>query len=395
MPARIEALVNPDLLRWARRSAGLEVEVAAKKVPVDPARLETWEGGLARPTVKQLRKLARAYKRPLALFYLSEVPGDFSPMRDYRRLPGQVAGLQSPELRYEIRRALSRREIALELVESARGVPRRFVLECELGQDPDEVAALFRAGLGVTLENQFAWRPGYDSLNRWRTAVEHLDVLVFQLTDVDSSETRGFSLSEHPLPVIALNVKDQPSARTFTLLHELTHLALRKGGLCDLDGHSARPPEELTTEVFANMVAGATLMPREALLSEPAVRSQGGPESWEDDQLKSLSDRYGVSREAMLRRLLVLGRTTERFYRAKRDQYQREYEEWFGNREPGFAPPYRTAISSAGPVFVQIVLANYHQENITASDVADFLDVKLKHLARIEAEVLETGGVAA
>ena len=143
------------------------------------------------------------------------------------------------------------------------------------------------------------------------------------------------------------------------------------------------------------MVAGATLMPREALLSEPAVRYQGGPESWEDDQIKSLSDRYGVSREAMLRRLLVLGRTTERFYRAKRDQYQREYEEWFGNREPGFAPPYRTAISSAGPVFVQIVLANYHQENITASDVADFLDVKLKHLARIEAEVLETGGVAA
>jgi hypothetical protein len=53
------------------------------------------------------------------------------------------------------------------------------------------------------------------------------------------------------------------------------------------------------------------------------------------------------------------------------------------------------AISSAGPVFVQIVLTNYHQENITASDVADFLEVRLKHLDKIEAEVFGRGGFAA
>jgi Zn-dependent peptidase ImmA (M78 family) len=136
-------------------------------------------------------------------------------------------------------------------------------------------------------------------------------------------------------------------------------------------------------------------MPRDAVIGESSVRAQRLPEAWDDQQIKDLADKYGVSREAMLRRLLVLGRTTERFYRRKREQFQREYEQSRGQREAGFAPPYRMAISSAGPVFVEVVLSNYHQENITASDVADFLDIRLKHLDRIESEILGRRGATA
>lgn len=395
MSPRVEAQVKPELLRWARKSAGLEVKAAAKKVPVQPGRLEAWERGDARPTVKQLRKLAQAYRRPFALFYLPEPPRDFQPMHDFRRLPGQVAGVQSPELRYELRRALNRRELALDLFQSVRGTPKEFILRADISEDPEALATRLREALGVELAHQFRWRPGYESFNKWREAVERLDVLVFQLTDVEPSESRGFSVSQRVLPLIALNVKDPPAARTFTVLHELTHLVLRRGGLCDLDDHTTRAPEELRTEVFANIVAGATLMPHDALLAESTVRSQRGPEAWDDQQIKSLAEKYGTSREAMLRRLLILGRTTERFYRRKRAQFQREYEERQGQREAGFAPPHRMAISSAGPVFVQIVLTNYHQENITASDVADFLEVRLKHLDKIEAEVFGRSGFAA
>ncbi len=316
-------------------------------------------------------------------------------MHDYRRLPGQVAGVQSPELRYEVRRALNRRELALELFESARGSPKEFSLEVDITDNPDETATHIRTALNITLQDQTGWKSGYESFDKWREAIERLDVLIFQLTDVGAAETRGFSISHRVLPVIAVNVKDSPPARTFTLIHELTHLMLRRGGLCDLDEYTARAPEELRTEVFANMVAGATLMPRDSVLGEPLVQSQRTPDAWEDNQIKDLADKYGVSREAMLRRLLVLGRTTDRFYRTKREQFQREYDEWLGKREPGFAPPYRVAISSAGPVFVQVVLTNYHQENITASDVADFLEVKLKHLDKIETEVFGRGRAAA
>ncbi len=89
----------------------------------------------------------------------------------------------------------------------------------------------------------------------------------------------------------------------------------------------------------------------------------------------------------MLRRLLILGRTSGDFYKQMRKKYAEAYEA----REPkrgGFAPPHRLAISSAGPLFVRLVLSNYHQEIITASAVSDYLEIRLKHLDKIESEVL-------
>ena len=96
MANRVEALLKPELLPWARENARLTVEEAARKVQVKPERLESWEAGEKRPTIKQLRKLGKAYKRPLAVFCLPERARDFQPMHDFRRLPGQVAGLESP-----------------------------------------------------------------------------------------------------------------------------------------------------------------------------------------------------------------------------------------------------------------------------------------------------------
>ena len=42
--------LNPDLLRWARERAGLEVEDLAGRFP----KLELWEAGELQPTLKQL-----------------------------------------------------------------------------------------------------------------------------------------------------------------------------------------------------------------------------------------------------------------------------------------------------------------------------------------------------
>jgi len=173
------------------------------------------------------------------------------------------------------------------------------------------------------------------------------------------------------------------------MLHELCHIVLREGGLCDLDEESRRPPEELQVEVFCNHVAGAALVPIEYLLEEGLVRSKQGRSEWSDEEILILANRYGVSREVLLRRLLICERTTYAFYRRKRKQFQEEYEEQAERpSRPGYAPPDRVAVSSAGPFFVRLVLRNYHQENITESNVSDLLEVRLKHLPKIEAAVL-------
>ena len=68
------ALVKPELLTWARESAGLSLNLAADLAKIDSATLEDWESGHDLPSISELRKLGAIYKRPIAVFFLAEPP---------------------------------------------------------------------------------------------------------------------------------------------------------------------------------------------------------------------------------------------------------------------------------------------------------------------------------
>lgn len=388
MTQRVEALINPALLTWARERAGLSPEEAAKKAQVKPDQLLSWESGDKRPTINQLRKLGKAYKRPLAVFYLPESPRDFQPMRDYRRSPGVVAGTESPELRMEIRRAWDRRDIAIELYEQIEDKSPEFSITADHHDDPEELGLQIRQYLGMTPEVQFDLQDGYEALNRWRSALEDLGVLVFQVNNVDPSEIRGFSISETPFPAIAVNARDTPLGRIFTMMHEFVHILLRNGGLCDLDEADQRPPEELHIEIFCNKAAGAALVPEQYLVQEAMVKEKGDRARWTVGEIAELATKYRVSREVLLRRLLITGKTTPACYQEMREAFEREYRARKEKSSGGFSPPYRKAISRAGRLFVRLVLDNYYQEYITAGDLSDYLDIRLNHLGKIEHEIM-------
>jgi Zn-dependent peptidase ImmA (M78 family)/transcriptional regulator with XRE-family HTH domain len=395
MAGSVKALVKPELLVWARVSAHLSGEEAARKAQVKEEQLAAWEQGEGQPSIPQLRKLGRVYKRPLAVFYLPNAPKTFDALRDFRRLPAEMVGSQSPELAFEIRRARARREIALDLYQELVGdTPKPFSATASLDENPEVVAGRVRDHLGVRPAEVSSWKTVYDAFNRWRGALEEAGVLVFQAEDVETSEVRGFSFSEDLFPVVVVNIKDAVVGRIFSMLHETVHLMLRQGGLCDFEEESQRAQERI--EVFCNGVAGAALMPQASVLAEEVVRQHKGMQ-WSDEEIEFLAQRFRVSREALIRRLLVLGRASEAFYRKKRKELQAEYEaqleevkqkKALGMETGGFAPPDRMAVSKAGPFFVRLVLESYHQERITANDLSSFLDVRLKHIPKIEHAVL-------
>jgi Zn-dependent peptidase ImmA (M78 family)/DNA-binding XRE family transcriptional regulator len=392
MTRSVEALVRPQLLAWARQSAGLELEVAAKKAGVKPDRLESWERGERRPTIKQLRTLGNIYKRPIAIFYLPEPPAGFQALRDFRRLPGTIVTTESPALRLQIRRAQDRRELALDLYQVVEGEPPSISLPATLSDDPEDLAGRIREFLGIRYEDQIGWSAGYEAFNRWRAALENAGALVFQATDVEVSEMRGFSVYGERLPAIVVNIKDSVRGRIFSILHELAHIVLRQGGLCNFRPEDVpmATTDEQRTEVFCNWVAGATLVPRRFLLREGIVSDKRRDTDWTDEDIRDLADRYGASSEVLLRRLLINGRISDAFYQTKVEEIRKEYAAAAGGGRGGFAPPHRIAIGSAGPLFVRLVLRSYYTDQITASDVADFLDVRLKHLGRIESEVMRS-----
>jgi transcriptional regulator with XRE-family HTH domain len=267
---RAEANPTRSVLIWARETAGLTVELAAKKAGVSADRLTAWETHEQRPTFAQLRKLAMVYRRPLAVFYLEAPPKGFSPMHDFRRAAEHAELPNSPELTLEIRKAHDRRDWALELFEQIEERPRELNGALTLSRDPETAAAEVRRILKVALRDQITWRADYDAFKQWRLLIERAGILTFQANDVETTEARGFSISERPLPVAVTNIKDAPRGRIFTLLHEASHILLRDGGICDL--HESDENERSRVEAFCNHVAGATLFPRNALLGANTVQ---------------------------------------------------------------------------------------------------------------------------
>lgn len=395
MAARVKSTINPALLVWARETAGFTPAEAAKRLKIDEERLSAWEDPADEdaPSIAQLRKIAALFKRPLAVFYLQEAPPRFEVMRDLRRLPGVGARSYSPALQLEIRAANERRELALELAEDLEQEIPKFTLTATMQEDSETIGARIRTALGITTDLQLHWRDhdGRAGFNAWRARIENLGVLVFQTTRFSSDEASGFAITADTLPVIAVNRNDALTRRTFSLAHELAHLMIRVSGVSELETNVNRPPEDQRIEVYCNSVAAAALIPRDALLAEQRVVAQGvQSRNWSDAEIGDLARNFNVSREAVLRRLLTLNRTTDDFYRQKRAQYIAEYQarqklkrEKAAETEMKRNMPQET-VSNFGKRLVNMLLDNYHQDRMTLSEISGYLGLKVKHFPKLE-----------
>jgi Zn-dependent peptidase ImmA (M78 family) len=395
MPARVKAIINPALITWARESAGFTVTEASQKLGIEEKQLSAWEDPKTEdgPSIPQLRKLASLFKRPLAVFYLPHPPKGFAVMRDLRRLPDTGIRRYSPALQMEIRAANERRELALELAADLDEEFPKFTLTATDKEDPEKIGERIRSTLGVTTQLQSQWRDndGRAGFNGWRHKIEGGGVLVFQTTRFPSEDASGFAIAADTLPVIAVNRKDIPARRTFSLLHDLAHLMLHISGVSDLVTDAARPPEDQQLEVFCNQVAAAALIPKNSLLAEPVVVALGARSTgWSDGALSELARQFNVSREALLRRLLTFDRTTNKFYAQKRQQFLAEYQaakarqkEQPEDSEMKRNMPQET-VSNFGRPLVRMLLGNYYQDRLTLSDVSGYLGLKVKHIPKLE-----------
>jgi Zn-dependent peptidase ImmA (M78 family) len=383
---RFETNPTPSVLTWARKSRGFLVEEAAKKIGIEASKLLGWEAGAMKPTLAQLRKASSVYKRPLAAFYLQEPPKTFSVMSDFRRHPDGVENFVSADLTLEIRRGYDRREWALDLLSQLDEKPKQIPSFLSVGQNIESAATQVRELLGVTVDAQSRWQE--QAFKNWRTLVERVGVLTFEMTSISVEEARGFSISLRPMPVAVVNIKDAPRARIFTLLHELVHILSNAGGICSLDEHTAS--DSGRAETFCNQVAGAVIFPNSGMMSTEVVRRHPrGRTEWTDQELRALSHQFGGSRGAALIRLVTLGLTSQAFCDSRRAKFREEYRaerERKAQRDEGFVPPHQLAVLSAGPLFVSLVVENFNRERITVSDFSDYLQIRTKHIREVQQE---------
>ena len=382
----LKGIVNPELLAWAREASRLDVETAAQKIGVAPEKLAAWEDGTAEPTITQLRKLADTYRRAVTFFFLERRPRAAKRLPDFRRLELSADDVESPELANMIREAQAKRAEALNIFAESEDTPPEFLIALDRRLQPEAAAVSLRAQLGIEFQQQRRWSDEYQALRAWKAAAEACGVMVLQSSGVSIDEMRGCAIAEFPLPVVILNGSDRPLGRIFTLLHELVHLAHRESALCDMREQVPRNEEQERIEAYCNHVAGAVLVPAEFLNLEADVRSANSQTVWDNEQLSRYRRQFWASRETILRRLLILGRTSAQFYRRMRNEFAQQYANQTANSDI-VVPVHRRVLMRNGDFLTSLALGAYDAGVLTGSALARVLGTKLEHVPKIVTEL--------
>lgn len=381
--------VQPELIRWARDSAGLSVADVARKLKRSPEEILAWESGQAAPTYTQLEKLAyELYKRPLAVFFLPETPEEVPPQREFRTLPHADLHNLERDTYLQIRRAHAYQVALKELFTDRNPVERciwhALSLTPELGIASQ--AQRIRNYLGITLQQQLGWRNDEIALKKWRESIEEAGVFVFKAA-FKQKDISGFCLIDAQLPVIYLNNNTTKTRQIFSLLHELAHLLLSINGLSKFDTSyiDRLPSKEQHLERFCNAIAAEVLIPGDDFAQQAGAFPMDVEQAAEE-QLANLASRYGVSREAILRRFLDLGRVTPSYYEAKARLWTAQM------KAAGGGSWYANQGSYLSERFAREVVARHYQHQITLEQAADFLGVKPRNFAGLEERILQGAG---
>jgi Zn-dependent peptidase ImmA (M78 family) len=279
-----------------------------------------------------------------------------------------------------------RREVALELSEELGVLAEDFNFTAHLSESTSAVGARLREALGITSDEQLGWTSDWQAWRRWREAVETAGVLVFQFPKVSLLQARGVTLFKFPLPAIGINSKEwSPGARSFTLLHELTHLALAVGNEERAAlGETRDDASWLEVERFAEETASAALIPSE-MLTSILKKLDVSPDNWDITLMRSLANKFNITPLAMATRLRTAGVLSWDEY----NRWKLEWNQYLGTlpKRKGFASPVDKTVGRSGRPFVQLVLEALDMNRITAVQASHYLDLRFEHFDKLRDEL--------
>ena len=392
MAAKKYAYINSKMLVWARSNTPFETTIdVQEKTKIDSSKIDAWERGEDYPSITEAKKLANLYKLPFASFFLSTPPEkEPRPYTDRRTTRGTLYRETSYELWSEIGRIIGNRDKMMDLVdeededESFESIP---VFDDEI--EIEELGNAIRQFLGVKLpfKNKSAYNQ--KAFNYYRSVLESKGILVSQISGVSLEEMKGISIYYDEYPIIAVNNKDYERAKTFSLMHELAHLIRRSSSLCMIDFNERNDEEEK----LCDRIAAEILMPKETFinLSKLEINHSG---EWDDESLRSVADRFGVSIFAVIRRLFETGLIDKSFYISLYDEmsdmFRENQAEIDANNEGRqlIIPYYAKYLNKEGYLFTKTVMNSYSRGRISYGEMCHILGVSSEHINKMERAVM-------
>jgi Predicted Zn peptidase len=383
-----KAFITPKVLKWARESARMTIETAASKVAVDIDRLKEWEEGTSQPTIPQAEKLAKAYRRPFALFFLPEIPRDFQPLQDFRKKDAKILSTASI---FIIREIQQKQAWISDLFQENEEQPLSFVGKYNIQSNPIEVANDILETLQITPSHYSTENPIKEWINKSemngifisRTSFIHSRLLL------DSEELQGFSIADKFAPFVFVNSEDWNAPQLFTLVHELAHIWIAESGVSnDIEPELKKRDILHPVELFCNEVAANALMPLRLMkeLDNNVFNSSYN--------VFKASKLFGVSSFAFLVRSFNLQYISLDKYRRLKSEAEsdfkafllREEEKKAKQKEKKTGPsPYLLRLNKNSRLFTQIVLDAFRGGNIQPTMASNLLNTQVNNFSKLEA----------
>src|SRR2546425_4979289 len=315
----IRVEIKPELLSWARERAGLDADALAHRFP----KLDAWEEGTVKPTLKQIEDFAKATHTPVGFLFLKEPPVEKIPIPDFRTIRNKPIARPSPDLLDVIYVCQQRQEWYRDFARSERVAPLPFVGSASLNSSVEQTAAIMRHALGFDIEARRRIPTWSDALRLFIGQADEAGIMVMcsgvvlnnNTRRLDPEEFRGFALSDSLAPLVFINGADTKAAQMFTLAHELAHIWLGQSAVSDTQA-SLVPEHQV--ERWCNNVAAEFLVPLSMVKQEyrdvPNLRGE----------LDRLARRFKVSTLVILRRIHDAGGLTkEGLWREYEDELER------------------------------------------------------------------------
>ncbi len=224
--------VNHEVLKWAREALALSRTSAAKNTGISIKRIEQIEVGEKRPTIDELKAMSKTYKRTLATLLLQKPPKEKPLPIDRRTVDSKDLGKFHEKTIMAVRKARALVESYVELKRDAGIAILPFSYKATIHDSPSQIANKIR--IEWKLDEIRQLHSSNDVLDAYIEKIESYNIAVFQLS-LTQDNLRGFSMIDEVMPIIGMKRGGEPTtAKIFTLFHELGHIILNQGGICDI-----------------------------------------------------------------------------------------------------------------------------------------------------------------
>ncbi len=387
-----KAYITPNVLKWARESVRMTEETAAAKVPVTVEKLKEWEDGTTQPTIRQAQKLAKAYKRPFALFFLPEIPRDFQPLQDFRKSGSKELTTSS----IFIIREIQQKQAWISDVYSENNEDKLpFVGRFSINDNPQIVAQDILETLDINPLNYKTENP----IREWINAAESNGIFVSRTSFIhsrmklNSEELQGFALADPYAPFVFVNSDDWNAPQLFTLVHELAHIWIAATGISNgIEPEIVNRKKYHPVELFCNEIAANALIPKEIILNLDKAVFRNSQEIFK------VAKNLGVSSFAFLVRSLNLQLVSPFEYNTLKKQAELEYQTFLKRKEekkaalklkqkPGGPNPYLLRLNKNSRLFTQVVLDALRSGSVQPTQASFLLGTPANNFHKLEAQI--------